>query len=129
MLQLNEAFVRNKMKLNDKCYRNGKRSIVLITYFYFQYFKIIDMLINELIGNYYAKVYWANTGMLIWDPSICHNDTHPRFNFHLELFLYLKWQPHDIELRTKTHWYYVKKADIITITKTFPHVAHMGLMR
>ena len=51
------------------------------------------MLIRELIGNYIAKVYQANTGMPIWDPSIhvCYNDKHPRFNFHLELFLHLKW--------------------------------------
>ena len=56
MLQLNEAFVRNKMKLNDKFYINGKRSIVLITKFYIQYFNISDMLINELIGNYFAEV-------------------------------------------------------------------------
>ena len=57
------------------------------------------MLINELIGNYFPKVYRANTGMPKWDrpiyghardPSICYNDTHPRFNFHLELFLHLK---------------------------------------
>ena len=61
----------------------------LITKFYFQYFNIIDMLINELIGNYFAKVYQANTGMPIWDSGICYNDTHPRFNFHLELFLHL----------------------------------------
>ena len=129
MLQLNEAFVRNKMKLNDKCYRNGKISIVLITWFYFQYFNLINMLINELIGNYFAEVYRANTRMPIWDPSILYNDTHPRFNFHVELFLHLKWLSHDIELPTKTHGYYVKKAGIITITQTLPHVAHMGLMR
>ena len=48
------------------------------------------MLINELIGNYFAKVYRANTGMPTWDSSICYNDTHPRFNFHLKLFLHLK---------------------------------------
>ena len=48
------------------------------------------MLKNELIGNYFAKVYRANTGMTIWDPSISYNDTHPRFNFHLGLFLHLK---------------------------------------
>ena len=88
------------------------------------------MLIRELIGNYFAKVYKANTGMPIWDPSIhvCYNDTHPRFNFHLELFLHLKWLSHDIELPTKTHEYYVKKPDITTITKTLSHVAHMRLM-
>ena len=79
------------------------------------------MLINELIGNYFAKVYRANTGMPILDPSICYNDTHPPFKFHLELFHHL--------IPTKTHGYYVKKADIITITQTLPHVAHMGLMR
>ena len=62
----------------------------LITSFYFQYFIIIDMLINELIGNYFAKVYRANTGMPTWDSSICFNDIHHRFNFHLELFLHLK---------------------------------------
>ena len=129
MLQLNEDFVRNKMKLNDTCYINDKRSIVLITSFYFQYFNIIDMLINELIGNYFAEVYRANTDMPIWDPDICYNDTHPRFNFHLELFLHLKWLSHDIELPTKTHGYYVKKADIITITQTLPYMTHMGLMR
>ena len=74
------------------------------------------MLINELIGNYFAEVYWANTGMPIWDPSTCiwYNDTHPRFNFHLEFFLHLKWLSHYIELPTKTHGYYVKKVDIIT---------------
>ena len=37
------------------------------------------MLINELVGNYFEKVYRANTGMPIWDSSICYNDTHPRF--------------------------------------------------
>ena len=62
----------------------------LITSFNFQYFIIFDMLINELIGNYFAKVYRANTGMPIWDSSICYNDTYHRFNFHLELFLHLK---------------------------------------
>ena len=87
------------------------------------------MLINELIGNYFAKVYRANTGMPIWDSSICYNDTRPRFNFLLELFLHLKQLSHDIESSDKTHGYYVKKADIITITQTLPHVAHMGLMR
>ena len=89
------------------------------------------MLIIELIGNYFAKVYRANTGMPIWDPSICYNDTHPCFNVHLELFLHLKQLSHDIELPKKTHGYliYVKKADIITIAQTLPHVAHMGLMR
>ena len=81
------------------------------------------MLINELIGNYFAEVYRANTGMPIWDPSICYNDTHPRFNFHLELFLHLQWLAHDIELPTKTHGYYVKKADIITITQTLAWVS------
>ena len=59
------------------------------------------MLINELLGNYFAKVYRANTGMSIWDPSICYNDTPPSFNFHLELFLHLKLLSHDIELPTK----------------------------
>ena len=44
------------------------------------------MLINELIGNYFAKVYRAITDMPIWDSSICNNDTHPRFNFHFELY-------------------------------------------
>ena len=48
------------------------------------------MLINELNGNYFAKVYRANTDMPIWDSSICYNDTHSRFNFHFELFLHLK---------------------------------------
>ena len=66
--------------------------------------------------------------MPIWDPSICYNDTHPRSNYHLELFLHLKKLSHDIELPTKTHGYYVKKADIITNTQTLPHVAHMGLI-
>ena len=37
------------------------------------------MLINELIGNYFAKVNRANKGMPIWDSSICYNDTRPRF--------------------------------------------------
>ena len=82
------------------------------------------MLINELIGNYFAEVYRENTGMPIWDPSICYNETHPRFNFRLELFLRLKWLSHDIELPTKTHG---QKADIITITQTLPHVAHMTI--
>ena len=59
------------------------------------------MLINELIGNYFAKVYRTNTGMPIWDSSIWYNDTHPRFNFHLELFLYLKFLSHDIESSDK----------------------------
>ena len=62
------------------------------------------MLINELIGNYFAKVYRANTGMPIWDSSICYNDTHPRFNFHLELFLHLKKLSHDIESSHKNTW-------------------------
>ena len=55
----------------------AKEVSFLITSFYFQYFIIIDMLINdsELIGNYFAKVYLANTGMPIWDSSICYNDT------------------------------------------------------
>ena len=87
------------------------------------------MLINELIGNYFAEVYRANTGMPISDPSICYNDKHSCFNLHLELFFHLKWLSHDIELPTKTHWYYVKKADIITISQILPHVAHMGLMQ
>ena len=87
------------------------------------------MLINELTGTYFAEVYWANTGMPILDPSICYNDTQPRFNFHLDFFLHLKWLSHDEELPTKTHGYYMKKADIIIITQTLPHVAHMGLMR
>ena len=81
------------------------------------------MLINELIGNYFTVVCRANTGMPIWDPSICYNDTHPRFNFHLELFLHLKWLSHDIELLTKTHGYYVKEADIIT---TYPNITTYG---
>ena len=55
-----------------------------------QYFDIIETLINELIGIYFAKVYRVNTGMPIWDPSICYNNTHPRFNVQLELFLHLK---------------------------------------
>ena len=33
----------------------------LITSFYFQYFIIIDMLINELIGNYWApQGFWGS---------------------------------------------------------------------
>ena len=85
------------------------------------------MLINELIGKYFAKVYRANTCMPIWDSSICYNDTHPRFNFHLELFLHLKWLSHDTELLTKTHGYYVKKADIITITQTLVSCGNVGV--
>ena len=30
------------------------------------------MLINKLIGNYFAKAYRANTGMPIWDSSMCY---------------------------------------------------------
>ena len=62
------------------------------------------MLINESIGNYFAKVYRANTGMPIWDSSICYNDTHPRFNFHLEVFLHLKSLSHGIESSDKNTW-------------------------
>ena len=83
------------------------------------------MLINELIGNYFAKVYRANTGMPIWDSSICYNDTHPRFNFHLELFLHLKLLSHDIESSDKNTWVLCEESRY----HNYYHVAHMGLMR
>ena len=55
------------------------------------------MLINELIGNYFAKVYRANTacpyGTQVYVIMI---RVHPRFNFHLELFLHLKYGGHPI---------------------------------
>ena len=121
MLQLNEAFVRNKMKLNDKCYRNGERSIVLI------YFNLINTLINELIGNFFAEVCWANMGMPIWGPGICYNDTHPHFNFHVELFLHLKWLSLDIEWvlceESRYHNYYPN------ITTCDPYGSHAVMLK